>query len=138
LLDNGFNWGKTGRKAQEYAILGIPMVLSPVCTYSNWKHGETCIKPETNDTKGWVDALSYLIEDEPRREEIARAAHHFVLENHNIDTWIAEHAAIFYKIYNDAMGTDLKVPGYENTVWDFTTAEKVQNIEIYNKIYGVK
>ncbi len=136
LVDNEFNWGKTARKAQEYAILGVPMILSPVCTYSNWKHNETCIKPKTNDTKGWVDALSYLIENEPKREELARAAYRFVLENHNIDVFAPEHAAIYYEIYNKAKGTDLKVPGHEEKVWDFSLAEKAQNIEIYEEING--
>lgn len=134
LVKNNFNFSKTARKAQEYAILGIPMILSPISTYSNWKHGETCIKPKTNDTTGWVDAISYLIENEPKREELARAAHRFVLENHNIDTWIAEHAAVFYKIYNDINGSDLKVPGYEGKEWDFQEAERIQNEEEVNKL----
>lgn len=138
LVDNGFNWGKTGRKAQEYAILGVPMILSPVCTYSNWKHNETCIKPETNDTKGWVAALSYLIENEPKREELARAAYHFVLENHNIDTWIKEHSAIFYEIYNKVKGENLPIPGYENEPFDPKVPEYVQNEEIANQLYGVR
>jgi glycosyltransferase involved in cell wall biosynthesis len=134
LVLNGFNRGKTGRKSQEAAILGMPMVLSPISTYSNWKTDKTCIKPVTNDTKGWIDALSYLVENEPKREEIARAAYHYVLENHNIDTHIAEHAAIFYDIYNKAKGTDLKVPGFEDKVWDFTEAERVQNEEEASKL----
>lgn len=136
LQNNNFNWAKTGRKAQEYAMLGIPMILSPVATYSNWKHNETCFKPDTNTSDGWFNALSYMIENKDKREELARAAYYYVLKNHDINTWIKEHSAIFYKIYNDIKGTNIPIPGYEDSAPNFLLAEKAQNIEIYNQIYG--
>lgn len=138
LINNEFNWAKTGRKAQEAAILGIPIILAPISTYSNWKHGETCIKPKTNDTKGWIEALSYLIENVPKHEEIARAAYHYVLENHSIDTYIVEHAQIFYTIYNQCKGTNLSVPGYEDRPFDLKIPEYIQNEEIATQLYGAR
>ena len=135
LVDNQFNWGKTGRKAQEYAVLGVPMVLSPISTYSNWETNKTCLKPKTNDTDGWVSALSYMIENKEKREELARAAYYYVLENHDINLWIKEHSAIFYTIYNNVTGSNLAIPGYEDNPPDFSLAEKVQNIEIANQLY---
>jgi hypothetical protein len=111
LTDHPFNWGKTARKAQEFAILGLPMILAPIRTYDDWKHMETAIKPKTNDTEGWIEAFSYMIEAAPEeRRRLAEAAYYFIDNNHNIDKFIAERAAVYYKVYNDTKGTDLVLP----------------------------
>jgi glycosyltransferase involved in cell wall biosynthesis len=116
LVDHPFNWGKTCRKAQEYAVLGIPMILAPIRTYDGWNHNETCIRPATNDTKGWVDAISYLIEHPEEHRRLATAAYHKVLEENDIDKWIKERAAVYYGVYNRVKGTNLMLP--TDTEWE--------------------
>lgn len=113
LEDNPFNWGKTARKAQEYAILGIPMILAPIKTYAEWTHGENCIKPPTNDTEGWLEAFSYMIENPQDHMRLARNAYDKVLNDHDINKYIFERAATYYKIYNDVKNTNLEIPTLE-------------------------
>lgn len=100
LKDNEFNKGKTGRKAQEYSILRIPMILSPVSTYDEWKHNETCLKPEGNKHYNWTKELSKLIEQPELRKRLSNNAHEQVLRDHDINKFIAERANTYYEIYN--------------------------------------
>ncbi len=111
LTNHPFNFGKTARKAQEFAILGLPMILAPIRTYDEWEHNKTCIKPETNDTEGWIKAFSYMIEVSlEERRRLATAAYYFIDDNHNIDKFIQERADVYYKTYNRIKGTDLITP----------------------------
>jgi hypothetical protein len=127
IVNNDFNRAKTGRKMQEGAVMGIPMVISPISTYSNWKHDITCIKPKTNTANDWFEALSYAIENPDKLKEIALNAFKYVIENHDMNKYIFEHAAILYDVYNKVKGTNLSVPGYTGPAWDFSEAERVQN-----------
>lgn len=127
IIYNDFNRSKTGRKMQEGAVMGIPMVVSPISTYSNWKDQETCFKPTTNTSIDWFECLCWAIENPGLREEVAIKAFKYVIENHDMNKYIFEHAAILYDIYNKVKGTNLSVPGCEKTDWDFTEAERVQN-----------
>lgn len=95
LTDHPFNWGKTARKAQEYAILHIPMALANVRTYNEWKHEEVCLKPYRNRYMGWVEVLSRLIESKELRETLANNAYKQVIDNHSIDNYIFERAQVF-------------------------------------------
>jgi len=95
LTDHPFNWGKTGRKAQEYATLQIPMVLSPIRNYDEWKYEDTCIKPHRNKYMTWVSELSRLIEDKELRDTLADNAFKQVVNNHDIDKHIGERAQVF-------------------------------------------
>lgn len=106
LSDNGFNWGKTARKAQEYAILGIPMVLAPIKCYSEWAHGETCLKPSENTPDGWMKKIINLIENPKESQRLATNAYNQVLRNHNIDKYVWERCGLYYKIYNDATNSN--------------------------------
>jgi len=137
LQDNPFNWGKTHRKFSEYAILGIPCILSPILPYLGLDKEEVAILPEKNSTENWVKALSFLIEHQEEREAQARRAYYWVLQNQDINLNIAEHAAIFYDAFNKFKDTDLKVPGYENTIWNFKEAERIQNLKIIKGINDV-
>jgi glycosyltransferase involved in cell wall biosynthesis len=137
LQDNAFNWGKTNRKALEYAILGIPMILSPVLPYLGWDEKKCAVIPKSNASEDWISAISYLIENKEKREAMAKRAYYYVLEHHNINTYIAEHAAIFYEMYNKLKGTNLKVPGYEDKVWNFEEAERIQNLVVVNGINDI-
>jgi glycosyltransferase involved in cell wall biosynthesis len=99
LTDHPFNWGKTARKAQEYAIFKIPMVLSAVRNYDDWVEEETCLKPHRNRHLGWMQTLSRMIEDVELRKRLATAAYKQVIDNHNIDVFIKERAQVFIDVY---------------------------------------
>ena len=110
LVDNDFNRGKTARKAQEYAVLQIPMVLAPTKTYEDWIHTETCLKPKWNSTDSWTEQLSYLIENPQERNRLAKNAYDYVIENHDIHKYIFGRAQTIYDIYNKVKG--------ENRTWE--------------------
>lgn len=99
LTDHPFNWGKTARKAQEYACLQIPMVLSPVRNYDEWIREETCLKPFKNKYMTWVDCLSRLIEDKELREKLSANAYKKVWDDHDIDKFIPERAQVFLDVF---------------------------------------
>ena len=128
LIDAPFNWGKTHRKFSEYAIMGIPCILSPVLPYLGLDKEGVALIPKTNDTNGWVEMISYAIEHKEEMEQQAIRAYKWVLTNQSIDLWIAERAAILYDIYNKAKGTNYPVPGFENKIWNFQDAEHIQNL----------
>jgi len=104
LEDNGFNWGKTARKMQEYSILRIPAVLSPVRPYDEWKDEETCLKPEGNTHTNWVKELSRMVESKELREKLQESAFNQGMENHDINTHIFERAIPYYETYEKAKG----------------------------------
>ena len=106
LIDNGFNKGKTARKAQEYAMLGIPMVLTPIITYRDWQTGETCLKPKENTVQGWFDAISWMIEHPKEREKFANAAYKQVMLFHDINRYISERAQVYYDVYKAVKGKE--------------------------------
>jgi len=106
LVDNGFNKGKTARKAQEFAICKVPMILAPVLCYRDWRHGDTCLKPKENTPQAWYERIRFLIENPKERERLARNAFVYVNQNHNIHTFIWERAASYYKIYKEAKGVE--------------------------------
>jgi hypothetical protein len=110
LVDNDFNRGKTARKAQEYALFSIPMVLANVITYREWTHGVDCLKPKNNKEDGWVYDLSRMIEDKDLREELAIEANKHVLREHDVHKFIRERAKFFYDTFSRVKGTSLEVP----------------------------
>lgn len=106
LIEHGFNKGKTARKAQEYAICSIPMILAPVSCYSEWKHGETCLKPKENTPQGWFDRLNYLLNNVKEGTKLATKANEQVLRNHDIHKFIWERGAVYYKLYKEIKGEE--------------------------------
>lgn len=104
LMDNEFNHAKTARKMQEYAILKVPAVVANTPNYREWKHGETCIKPSTNDPDGWYKALRWAIEHKKERDKLADNAYKQVLMNHDINKFIYERAWSYYEIYEQVTG----------------------------------
>jgi len=108
LVENGFNKGKTGRKAQEYAILKIPMVLAPVSTYREWVHGEVCLKPSANTPEGWYKALRFLIEHKEEQERLVSNAYAYVKRHHDMDTYIKERAEVYYQIHEKVQSGEYK------------------------------
>ena len=108
LCENGFNKGKTARKAQEYGTLQIAPVLTPWDTYEVWTDGVNCLKPKKNKHIEWVKDLSRLIEDVEFRNRIASGARDFVIENHAIDKYIMERAQTYINIYNKVHSGEIK------------------------------
>ncbi len=106
LIEHGFNWGKTARKAQEYAILKVPMVLAPIRCYSEWAHGETCVKPTENTPEGWIKRIEYLIDNPKEATKMAEKAHDQVIRNHDIDKFVWERSGLYYKLYNEFSGRE--------------------------------
>ena len=100
LEDNAFNKGKSGRKIQEYSILRVPAVVSPSAPYEDWKHNETCLKPEGNKHYNWIKELTRMIENKSLRDRLSEAAHEQVLRDHDICLWVLERASVYYQIYN--------------------------------------
>jgi len=107
LIENGFNKGKTARKAQEYAICRIPMVLAPIVTYVDWKHGETCLKPKENNPEGWLERIQTMIDStEKEKDRLTNNAYDQVVRNHNVHKYIWERAAFYYKVYKETRGEE--------------------------------
>jgi glycosyltransferase involved in cell wall biosynthesis len=108
LIENGFNRGKTARKAQEYGALQIAPVLTPWDTYDVWTDGVNCLKPKRNKHIEWMKDLSRLVEDVELRARIAQGARDFVLENHSIDRYIIERAQTHVDIHNKVQSGEYK------------------------------
>ena len=86
-----FNRSKSNIKALEFAALGIPVVASAFDPYEDFvRHGETgfLVRQEHE----WGKYLRVLVEDEPMREEMGRAARKLAGEHTvegNLDGWRA-------------------------------------------------
>jgi hypothetical protein len=106
LEDNGFNKGKTARKAQEYAITNTPMVLAPVMCYGDWTHGDTCLKPKANTPQAWYERIMQIINHPKDTEWMVKKAREQVQRNHDADRWSWERAGQYYKIYKEVKGKD--------------------------------
>ena len=90
LTNHPFNKAKTARKAQEYAAMGLPMVLSPMGAYDEWIHKDTCLKPKNNSFGEWMHHLSWLIEHKAEREQMGERALAQVRKENDIKKWIYE------------------------------------------------
>ena len=108
LCENGFNRGKTARKAQEYGALEVAPVLTPWDTYETWTDGINCVKPKKNRHIEWVKDLNRLVEDVEFRNRIASGARDFVVSNHAIDKYIIERAQTYIEIHERVKRGDLK------------------------------
>jgi glycosyltransferase involved in cell wall biosynthesis len=99
LTDHPFNKAKTARKAQEYAALGIPMVLSPMEAYKEWQHEDTCLKPLRNKREEWINHLGWMITHPKERAEMAERAYKKVVAENDIKTWIHERVKQYEEIH---------------------------------------
>ncbi len=78
LVDSVFNNAKNNNKFFESAILGIPILASPIDDYENViRHGETGMICKTEDE--WFQNLSKLIEDKNMRKQMGKNAREQVL-----------------------------------------------------------
>lgn len=103
LIDDNFNHCKTGIKWMEYAMVGVPAVVSPVVYAehpeekdgSMVEHGKTAFVANTEDE--WVEYISKLVEDATLRKTMAAAALKEVMEKWNL----ADHLTRFAKVYRN-------------------------------------
>lgn len=76
-------------KASEYAMAGALPIVSDVPSYSDWKHGEICLKAKT--AKDFLNHTKWCYQNKDEVAEMAQAAKEWVLENRNvvklIDKW---------------------------------------------------
>lgn len=84
LADAPFNRSKTPIKAWEAAASGSAVVASPTVYGQVIEHGATGYLCETADA--WEDALAHLIEDEDRRQRLARRLLRRVEREHSLET----------------------------------------------------
>lgn len=78
LLTNEFTLGKSDIKAIEYAISGAAPVVWNMPVYSDWAHGETCLK--VGSPQEAIDAVDLLARDGNLRQRIVAAARQYVRE----------------------------------------------------------
>ncbi len=80
LADNAFNRCKSDIKLLEAALVGVPVVASPVGQLGETiRHGVNGLLAD--GAAAWVDALSSLLEQPRRRAELAEAAREQVLRD---------------------------------------------------------
>jgi hypothetical protein len=103
LEDNDFNRGKTCRKFQEYSILKIPSMASPVGNYVDIPN-DVIIRAWKNQWTSWIDQLSILIENPDKRQALAQRAFTYVLENHDINLHIFERAENYKSVWRRVNG----------------------------------
>lgn len=113
--NTSFNRAKSALKAEEYSACGIPYVASKVAPYQRYcdcgVDGYTA-----NTTSEWVEKLSSLIEDTPKRKEMGEAAFTKVYENYNYNTsihkWVDAWQDIRFlsKMGDFGTGEDLNIP----------------------------
>ena len=99
LADVPFNKAKTARKAQEYATLKVPMILSPMEAYSQWEHEDTCLKPLRNKPTEWMRHFEWMITHPKERAEMAERAYQQVVREHDIKTLIYERVEQYKEIH---------------------------------------
>jgi glycosyltransferase involved in cell wall biosynthesis len=105
LEDNDFNRGKTCRKFQEYSILKIPSVVSPVGNYPDIPD-DVIVKAWKNQFTSWIDQLSILIENPDKRQALGQKAYEYVLENHDINKHIFARAENYKSVWRRVNGKE--------------------------------
>lgn len=84
LKDTPFNRCKSEIKMVEQASLGIPSVVSNIPPYSNFYNGKNGVMIDNNSTDGWVEGISYLIDNPIDRWNIGGAARETVMAKYDI------------------------------------------------------
>jgi glycosyltransferase involved in cell wall biosynthesis len=120
LIDHPFNWAKTCRKFQEYSIVGAPTVASPVGNYNDLPKDIVTLVSDNLSPESWVESISYLIDNPEERKIRGQKSYQYIMDNHNITTFIFERAQFYYDIYAKITGTERTV------IWDETQKESVK------------
>ena len=116
LIDHPFNLSKTCRKFQEYSILSIPTVASPVGNYNDLP-SSVIVRVSSNQETDWIRGISYLIEDTQARIDLGKKAFNYIMDNHDINKFIFERAQVYYDVYADVTKTERTI------VWEETPKE---------------
>jgi glycosyltransferase involved in cell wall biosynthesis len=94
LRDNYFNRAKSNLRYLEYGALKIPTVASNVEPFKNTDSSGILKVSETED---WINALSFLIDDEYARKKAGLAAYRDVKDNYNVKKIAAHYVNILKK-----------------------------------------
>ena len=84
LVDTTFARAKSGIKALDYSALGLPVVASDVEAYRGTLNEQDGVKLVPNDANAWVEALSDLIQDHEKRQELGRRARKAFLSTNSL------------------------------------------------------
>ena len=103
LIDDNFNHCKTGIKWMEYAVTGVPAVVSPVVYAEHPEEKEGSMVTDgvnalvAQNEEEWFEKICLLVEDAELRKTMAAAALKEVQEKWNLD----DHLARFEKVYRE-------------------------------------
>jgi glycosyltransferase involved in cell wall biosynthesis len=86
LMDTHFNRCKSSIKLVEQSALGVASVVSNVTPYAEFYNGGNGVFIDNNTTQGWVEGISYLIDNPLDRWKIGGAALTHVKNNFDIKT----------------------------------------------------
>lgn len=112
LINHPFNLSKTCRKFQEYGVIGAAIICSNVGNYTDLPNDVVLKVKDNLSPKSWVNSISLLIENEQKRKEYQNKAYEYIIKNHDINTFIAERAQLYYDIYAQVKNTERTI------VWD--------------------
>lgn len=93
LVDNLFNRAKSNLRYLEYSAAGMAPIVSPVEAYNCVKHNKNGLVART--TEDWINCISELVEDEKKRNLIAKNAHNYVKVKFNSK----KNAKLYVKAY---------------------------------------
>lgn len=101
VADNFFNSCKSELKYLEYSALGIPTIASDTAPYrraigySEWDDQKCRGLLIKNKPRKFLRALEVLFKDADLRKHIGQNAHNYVLENYNIELYVADWLATY-------------------------------------------
>jgi len=119
LIDHPFNLAKTCRKFQEFSQIKAATIASPIGNYKDLPKDIITLVPENLSPKSWITCITYLITHPEERKRRGDASYQYVLNNHDINTYIYERAQFYYDTYARVTGTERTI------VWDETLKRNV-------------
>ena len=81
--DDPWSLCRSDLKALDYSVQGVAPVLSDNAPYSQWTHGDNCLKAKT--PKEWLYTLKELVRDPSAVQDLARRANEYVLKERTIE-----------------------------------------------------
>jgi glycosyltransferase involved in cell wall biosynthesis len=96
LIDNNFNRGKSNLRWLEYSALKIPTIASNLPDFRRVISNGNGYIVETLDQ--WESALSLLIEDQSKREQVGRNAYEVVKRDFNVSKTAKEYLWFLHEV----------------------------------------
>lgn len=84
LADTEFNRSKSNLKLIEQGALSVPAVISNIPPYEDFHNGNNGVFIDNNSISGWVDGISYLIDNPLERWNMGGEAYKTVHDNYDI------------------------------------------------------